>query len=227
MMLNSIHQIELSSRCNLACKYCPHPGLQREKADMPWEVFDKAIGWAAKLGGKELSFTGMGEALLHPEAEGMLMCARLKLPGVWFLLSTNGIVLTDRKDPARAANLIDTLKECNVTVFVSTHRPEIAGEAMSRCAEAGIHVGSNTAFVTSAFDWAGQVKWHGIPAPRTECQYLKQGWGTVLQNGDIVNCCFDAHGLHPFGNVLTDDLYELEMLPIPLCEHCHLKVPTC
>jgi hypothetical protein len=191
---------------------------------MNMPTFEKAIEWAAKLGGPELSFTGMGEALLSPLFEEMLPYAREKLPSTWFLLSTNGILLSGHKDPERAQYLLKVLRECGVTVFVSTHRPEIAGIAVQNCLEAGIQTSTNTAFVTSGFDWAGQVKWHGVPAPRTECQYLKQGWGTVLQDGHIVNCCFDAHGLHSFGTV-WDDLDELDMQPISLCKHCHLKVP--
>jgi MoaA/NifB/PqqE/SkfB family radical SAM enzyme len=82
MNIMRVHQIEISSRCNLACRYCPHPKLGRAKADMRWEVFAAAIAWARELGGPELSFTGMGEALLHPEYAGFLRYARGRLPGV-------------------------------------------------------------------------------------------------------------------------------------------------
>jgi len=188
------------------------------------ETFEQAIKWAKYFGGSELSFTGMGEAMLNPEFEAMMYIARSELPDTWFLLSTNGILLADKKNPARTEILLSVLKDARCTVYVSTHRPEVAGEAIENCGKAGIPVGTNTAFVTSGFDWAGQVKWHGIPAPRTECQYLKQGWGTVLQDGRIVNCCFDAHGLHPVGTV-WDEVDELQMHPMPLCEKCHLSIP--
>jgi len=28
-----IHQIEITSRCNLRCKYCVHPHMERAKVD--------------------------------------------------------------------------------------------------------------------------------------------------------------------------------------------------
>lgn len=222
--ITTVHQIEVSSRCNLRCRYCPHPGLQREKADMAWATFVQAIDWANELGGPELSFTGMGEALLHPNIEEMLRRARAWLPKTWFLMATNGLCLVDRKDPVRAAGLLETLRDCRVTVFVSTHRPEVAGPAIERLRKAGVNVGTNDAFVTSGFDWAGQVEWHGLPAPKSVCQYLAQGWATVLQDGSVVNCCMDAHGLYPCGNV-NDAQRPKHFAPIPLCANCHLEVP--
>lgn len=224
MNITRVHQIEISSRCNLRCQYCPHPGLQRPKADMDIPTFVRAIEWAQELGGPELSFTGMGEALLHPRFEELLMYARERLPGVWFLLATNGLVLFDKRDPARPGRLLEILRACDVSVYVSTHRPEVAGPAVELLTKAGIKVGVNTAFVTSGFDWAGQVEWHGGAAPKSVCQYIAQGWATVLQDGVIVNCCMDAHALHPIGNV-NDVVLPARIDPIPLCAQCHLEVP--
>ena len=223
MNITRVHQIEISSRCNLACSYCPHARLQREKGDMEWETFEAAIEWARKLGGPELSFTGMGEAMLHPDVDWMLEHARLRLPNVWFLMATNGLALVNN-DPAHVQQIVGSLLACDVTVFVSTHRPEVAGRAIDLLKRAGVKVGTNESFVTSGFDWAGQVEWHGLPAPKSVCQYIAQGWATVLQDGSIVNCCMDAHGLHPIGNVL-DALKPTRIDAIPLCTNCHLEVP--
>lgn len=221
MNITRVHQIELSSVCNLKCQYCPHPKMERAKSHMTAKVFEKAIDWAAELKGPELSFTGMGEALLHPAFPMMIRIARLRLPHMRFLLATNGIALMRPGWEELIAAIVDT--DCEV--YVSTHRPEIAGRAVVRLAKAGAKVGTNTQFVTSGFDWAGQVEWENL-APRTECQYIKQGWATILQDGTIVNCCMDASGLHPIGNV-NDDLDNLpeRIDPIPLCASCHLTVP--
>ena len=225
MNITRVHQIEISSRCNLACGYCPHPKLGRPKEDMSWETFNRAVKWAQQLGGPELSFTGMGEALLHPEFPAMLRYAREELPDVWFLLATNGLCLTARGvDQERVRELVTLLRECRVTVFVSMHRPEVAMPAARLLRDSGVPVGVNEAFVTSGFDWAGQVDWHGLPAPKTVCQYIAQGWATVLQDGTIVNCCMDAHGTVPIGHLNFGEL-PTRIDPIPLCEHCHLEVP--
>lgn len=182
MNITRVHQIEISSRCNLACKYCPHP-------------------------------------LFVP----MLRQARNKLPNAWLLLATNGIAIVKGEEET-VASILHALRVVGASVYVSTHRPEIAGPAVEILIRAGIKVGVNTAFVTSGFDWAGQVEWHGGAAPATECQYIAQGWATVLQDGTIVNCCMDAHGLHPIGNV-RDAVKPTRIDPIPLCEKCHLRIP--
>ena len=67
-------------------------------------------------------------------------------------------------------------------------------------------------------------EWHGGAAPRSVCQYIAQGWATVLQDGAIVNCCMDAHGLYQIGNV-NDEVLPGRIDPIPLCSNCHLEVP--
>lgn len=183
--------------------------------EVPEGYWERTVA-ALKLGGPELSFTGMGEALLHPDFNEMLRYARYELPGVWFLMETNGLALGEYE--------IKALRDTGTTVFVSTHRPEVAGPAIELCKQYGVEVRVNTNFAHSGFDWAGQVQWANS-APRTVCQYLAQGWGTVLENGNIVNCCMDAHGLYPYRNVLTSAVDELEIAPIPLCESCHLTVP--
>jgi len=47
--IESLHQIELSSRCNLRCVYCPSPKLQRPKVDMSEEHFLRALEWVDYL----------------------------------------------------------------------------------------------------------------------------------------------------------------------------------
>ena len=214
-MIRTIHQVELSSRCNLRCQYCPHPKMKRAKQDMDWPTFRRTIALAKHLGGPELSLTGMGEAMLHPDFCEMARYARNELPDMWFLLATNGICLT--KDTT--GELVQCLKECRISVYVSTHRPEIAGKAIEILCANGVQCSTNTAFVTSGFDWAGQADWHGVKAPPSKCQYIAQQWGCVLADGTIVNCCMDAEGLHPAGHV-NDPLPTLSQ--IPLCQKCHL-----
>src|SRR4051794_37395618 len=59
--ITAIHQVEITSRCNLTCHYCPSrwldrpreigadgfpKGFGRAKQDMTLETFEKALGWA-------------------------------------------------------------------------------------------------------------------------------------------------------------------------------------
>jgi hypothetical protein len=215
--ISTVHQIELSTKCNLRCGYCPHPKLQREKTHMKMEVFEAALAWAKVLGGPELSLTGMGEAILHPQFCDMIRMARSALPATELLLSTNGIALDDE--------ILSVLREVNATLYVSAHHAITAGKALDKAIKAGVRTGVNHNIVGSGFDWAGQVEWANLAMPHV-CQYMSQGWATVLQNGDVVACCMDAHGLYPFGNVM-DAEKPTHIGAIPLCARCHLLLPEC
>lgn len=220
--LRELHEIELSSRCNLACKYCPHPVLERPKEDMSFETF-----WATldllrhfvRAGTQtEVSLTGIGEALLHPSFEMMLWHVRhaigLRRP---LVLATNGIAVT----PEVARMLF----EADVRVYVSLHRPELAKPAIDLLLNANVRVGTNHAFASDAIDWAGQVPVNAPMMAKRPCDYLRKGWGVVRVDGRITTCCMDAHTKHSFGSVF-DEPRTLYLKTHALCNACNLSIPT-
>lgn len=227
--LRDIHQIELTTVCNLRCRYCPSPKLDkprgqggsgRAKVHMEWSVFEQALELVKHFVRKgtqtELSLTGIGESLLHPRFPEMVGAARGAIG--WdrpLVVTTNGVDFTDE--------LAAQLKHYRPMVFVSLHRPEMAGPAIEAAKKHGILSGTNASAATSAFNWAGQVKWH-VSAPRITCDYLKQGWGVVLVDGRVTTCCLDATGDGAFGTV-WDDPQTLRLKPFSLCGTCHMRVP--
>jgi len=218
--IREIHEIELSSICNLSCRYCPHPKLERPKEHMSWETFERTLEHVAYYVEKgtqgEVSLTGIGEAILHPRFIEAVFRVREVIGGRQITLATNGVALTKP--------LADVLARLRVVTYVSTHRPEKAGVAWNMLKEAGAITGLNTAFVDSSIDWAGQVKWH-TAARSHDCTYLNLGWGVVRQDGNVNACCMDAHGKHKLASV-WDELGSLMTRPIGLCGSCHLKVPA-
>lgn len=219
--VREIHEIELSSVCNLACRaYCPHPKLERPKAHMEWATFERTLEHVAYLCEKgtqgEVSLTGIGEAILYPRFIEALFRVREVVGPRNIVLATNGVAMT----PAIA----EVLAKMRVITFVSTHRPEKAGVAWEMLKKAGAIGGLNTAFVDSSISWAGQMKWH-TSAPVQPCTYLGAGWAVVRQDGALNACCMDAHGKHRLATV-WDDLGSLRTQPIPLCASCHLTVPA-
>ena len=67
--VKTIKQIEITTRCNLKCPYCPSPTMSRKKEDMSLPVYLRALEWVkyyldARTQG-ELSLTGIGESLLR------------------------------------------------------------------------------------------------------------------------------------------------------------------
>ena len=62
-------EIEATNHCNTRCLHCPHETMSRERGRMSWETFETIIQKIrAHAGGERfsLSFSGMGEPLLHP-----------------------------------------------------------------------------------------------------------------------------------------------------------------
>lgn len=218
--VREIHEIELSSRCSLACRYCPHPKLERPKADMSWETFERTlehVAYYVRQGTQgEVSLTGIGEAILHPRFIEAIFRVRETIGRQNIVLATNGVDMTPE--------IAEALAQLRVITFVSTHRPEKAGPAWEMLKKAGAIGGLNTAFVDSSIDWAGQVKWHAS-APSHDCTYLAAGWAVVRQDGSINACCMDAHSKHKLATV-WDEPGSLMTRPIGLCSNCHLKVPA-
>lgn len=225
--IREIHQIELSTFCNLRCKYCPYPWQEKlrnqPKMHMDWRTFERAIEWAVRLNGsnKELSLTGVGEALLHPEFVNMLAYARECLPDNPLVFSTNGLLLTEE--------LCETIARYRPQIYVSMHHLIKSGPAVEAAKKYGLLAGVNNSPATSAFDWAGQVPNWYVSAPKSPCEYLRSGWAVVLVDGRITTCCLDASAKGVVGHV--DD--PIESLTIPgtglkpfsLCEKCHMWAP--
>lgn len=217
--VTEIHEIEFSSMCNLACAYCPHPKLQRPKAHMEWPVFERTLEHVRYLVGKgtqkELSLTGIGEAILHPQFVEMMWQCRTAMGTAPLYVSTNGVAMT--------RELAREMAKAKVGVYVSLHRPEVAGPALRMLDEAQVRRAANHAFVDSSLDWAGQVEWH-VSAPRAQCQYLAKGWAVVRQDGAINACCMDAHSLYRLATV-WDEPGSLMTHSIALCKACNFTVP--
>lgn len=220
--LTSVHQIEVTSHCNLRCRYCPSPKLEQHrgqaKQHMTIDTFAKALDWCRHFEAQgtqgELSLTGIGETLLHPEWRELVAMAREALPGNFINFSTNGLLLDDE-----ACAYLASLK---VGVFVSLHRPEKAGPALNAARRHGILVDVNASAATSAFDWAGQVDWE-VTARPDPCEWLRSGWCNVLVDGRVTRCCLDAAGSGVFAT-LDDDPADQVTSPFGLCQSCHMQI---
>lgn len=226
--VRDIHQIELTTRCNLKCRYCPHfPNLPRVKEDMEWDTFQAAlsvISFFVRQGTQaELSLTGIGESLLHPRFLDMVEAARKTIgPERPLVVTTNGLLLDDAMCAA--------LAPFKPQVFISLHRPEKAAFAVEAAKKHGILRGINNSFATASFDWAGHQKnWTPIrSAPNIKCDYLFRGWGVILVDGRVATCCLDADGSSVIGDVWQDP-NTLALKPWGTaekgCASCHMSVP--
>lgn len=219
--LREIHEIEFTSRCNLACRYCPHPKMKRAKADMSIATFERTMLHVQHLVDAgtqgEVSLTGIGEALMHPHFKPWAAMVREVIgDSRKLVLSTNGLLMT--KDIA------EFLARLDAHVYVSGHRPEKAGPAIELLKAAGCKVGANTAFMDNAIDWAGQVEWF-VSTDAHMCSYLQKRWAAVRQDGSVNTCCMDAESLAPIGSVY-DAIGSLRTWATDVCRNCSLVVPN-
>ncbi len=222
--VTQIHQIELTSACNLRCVYCPSrdlPALRQQPAQhMSRAVFERALAWvkhyAAQGTQGELALTGIGESLIHPDFLPMLRAARAALPHGRLTMSTNGLLLTEA--------IAQVMAEVGLALYVSLHVPLAKVQpAIVLAQRFGILAGVNAAAATSSFNWAGQVDWH-VSAPKIPCEFLRAGWAVVLVDGRITTCCLDASGAGVVAHV-DDPIGRAALAPYTLCATCHMQPP--
>lgn len=84
--------IEISSRCNLHCPFCPNKDLPAgQKGDMDWPLFKKIIDQAREFA-FEINLHHRGESLLHPQIGHFIRFASAQ--GLLCKIHTNGTRLT-------------------------------------------------------------------------------------------------------------------------------------
>ena len=215
--VTSIHQVELTSRCNLACVYCVHPTMTRAKIDMAEGTYLACLKWARLFVEKgtqiEFNVCGIGESTMHPRFVEYVQLAREELgEKVEIVFATNGLLVDEE--------LAAALAPYRPKVGVSLHRPEMAGPAIEALKKHGLlaWIGSDAA--TASVDWAGQVKWH-VSAPAMPCMWVKDGRVFVLADGRVSPCCFDGLGSEAICNIKEFDPEQHFTRPYRLCKNCH------
>lgn len=188
---------------------------------MDRKTFERTLEWCVYYEDicgtqNELSLTGLGETLMHPDFLEYATLAREALPHNFINLSTNGLLLTEK--------ICEHLAKLNIRLYISMHRPEKAGPAIQKAKKYGILNDTNDSFATSAFDWGGQVDWYVSAPEKTPCEWLRSGWANVLVDGRITACCLDAAAAGVFAHV-DDEIGEAYTKPFDLCSTCHMSVP--
>jgi len=214
--LRALHQIEMTSNCNLRCRYCPSPHLQRPKLHMSDEHYTKSLKWATYFvrthKQRELNLAGIGESTIHPEFVRNVHLAREAVgDSCDLVLATNGVVVTD--ELARA------IAPARPRVWVSNHRPEKSGPAINALRRAGVLAGTSNDPAEHAINWAGQVKWEVSVAGKRHCQWVTSGRCMVMADGRLTRCCLDASGSGVLGTI-DDDLTKIRTSPYVLCKTC-------
>ena len=218
--LTALHQIEITSRCNLRCVYCPSPKLERPKIDMSQQHFSKALSWVKRFVDagtqRELNLAGIGESTLHPDFVSYVKEAREVLgSSLPFVLATNGV--------GYGQELVDAIKPFHPQVYVSLHRPEKAALAAKLWSDAKLLIGVSTDPTNNAMNWAGQVEWIDTQVENFPCMWIRQGMAMVMADGRITQCCYDASGKGVIAHI-DDDPADVKCKPYELCKTCHQQI---
>jgi len=87
-----IANIEITTRCNLNCRYCARSWLRKEDSNMPLERFVRILDMLPHA--YRVTLVGLGEPLLHPEVSSFV--AEASARGRRVALVTNAMHLDER-----------------------------------------------------------------------------------------------------------------------------------
>lgn len=96
----SVVEIEVNSRCNRKCIYCPNsvPSFPSTEKHMSAALFEKIIHELTEIQfSGRLSFHFYNEPLLRRDLESLVAWARPRLPFAYFVLYTNGDFLSESR----------------------------------------------------------------------------------------------------------------------------------
>ena len=111
--------VEVTTRCNLACTFCSHPSLTKEQTgDLPLELFRKVVDEASLSGSiKAINLNGLGEPMLRSDLDEFVKIGKAN-GAEDIMFHTNGTQLISEK-------YIDNLIEAGIDrIIVSVDSPD-------------------------------------------------------------------------------------------------------
>lgn len=156
-----IIQIEITTRCNMACRLCPHQELDRVQ-DMSYETF-LIIMNQFRTSPVQLYLCGLGEPLLHTDLERMVAACTAR--GIReTLIHTNGLLLN--------ASLAERLSEAGLGEIrlsidggdEATLQQVRPGARLSRLIRNMLYVTQSTKITASLYFTANCKNWHSLPS---------------------------------------------------------------
>lgn len=221
-------RVETTSKCNRACRFCPHRELKRPKEFMSWSLYNKIVEDAHSLGITSMDIRNFGEPLLDLDLEHKIAYAK-KRDFRYIEIYTNGIllnsdrykslidagidrirtsVITDQEyNTALLRNLSDIdLRNDNIVSVELINMPETAGNyifLLKRLMDLGV----KRVRLVPPHNW-GNWKKVALNNKDLWCHRL---WSSIniLTNGQTVLCCMDYEGIYDLGNVSTQHLGDI------------------
>lgn len=198
--------------------------MQRPKGHMSEEVLGRCIEHAKLAGQDRLVLHHIGESLLHPQLEERLR--QVANAGLDIQFSTNGVLLERKFDLLRSI-------PAHVDITLSMHLwPESSSDYFDALRSwqgraEGTNIRVNQAFNIEQDGSYTFHDWTNYDAKAWDyedrCFFLRDNWGVVLWNGDIVACCLDSEGHSTIGNVMDAGIEFGRSRPWKGCDTCYLR----
>src|SRR5690348_7690662 len=118
-------EFELTNRCNTRCIHCPHEAMTRPSGWLDWRTYEIVVDKIREhVRGERfsLSFSGMGEPLLHPEIHRFIKHVSAYAHTSF---ATNGAPLTERN----VSRLIEAGLD-QIYLSFNGHTPELFAQMM-------------------------------------------------------------------------------------------------
>lgn len=228
----NITALEITTRigCSNKCSYCPQDLLVSRYTGEKLMSFDTFKTCIDKLDDStEIHFTGMCEPFLNPKCMDMIEYASLKHK---VLISTTLRGLKAKDIPRlEAIDFID----------FAIHMPAKSGDSIpdskflkaignSSIQNLKYHCHGETDYKVTYVNThtrAGNVEGQQVTpkAGFIHCERNKQ-CPVLLPNGDLVLCCMDYGLQYVVGNLLTQDIKDIEPVESELCKLCVYGYPS-
>ena len=188
-------EIEVNSRCNLRCKYCPNsilppPDVPEYMSD---KIFERIIDELVRINfAGKISYHFYGEPLLRDDLDKLILQVKKRLPEVFQLLYTNGTLLNDKRYRSLIESGIDHFK-----ITKHDYNP-IADRSKQTVLFPKDLILRNRGGTLSKLK-----KPLGIPC------YASSEVLIVTVTGDILLCCNDVRRKNVMGNVFKQPLSEI------------------
>jgi cyclic pyranopterin phosphate synthase len=222
--------IEISTKCNRQCGYCPNSKYPTVEKYMTEKTFDKSI---ASL--KEIGFEGSlylhfyNEPLLDKRLAELVARAKKELPKAMIRIFTNGDFLDEK--------MTEKLVEAGVMEFVITyHKPESKDfrtrmELLKK--KWGNYLNLQSLDDTPLSNRGGLIYVANQEVRKNCIEPLRTV--QIDLEGNVVLCCNDFFRVHKFGNIQKESLREIwdkksfqklrkelrwGVINLPICRKC-------
>jgi hypothetical protein len=103
-------KIELTSRCNYGCAFCPATLRDSPRHDMSWRLYTRIARELREAGVEQLGLFYIGESLLYPRLEESITYAKQDCRYPYVFLTTNGSLATAGRVHDLMRSGLDSLK---------------------------------------------------------------------------------------------------------------------